>query len=113
MPAPGKLYVSSIHLADAAAAVVAALGVAPGIYNVVDDEAVTGRHYAAAIEAAVGRPAWMRDPGSLMKASPTAATAVSRSHRVSNAKLRAASGWAPRYPSVREGYAAEAAHSAK
>lgn len=109
MPAPGGTHLSSVHLADAATAVVAALDVPPGIYNVVDDEPVTGREYADAIAAAVGRPAWVRGPGSLMKASPTASAAVSRSHRVSNAKFRATAGWAPQYPSVREGYAAEAA----
>jgi hypothetical protein len=31
---------------------------------------------------------------------------LARSQRISNRKLRAASGWAPRFPSVREGWPA-------
>jgi hypothetical protein len=31
---------------------------------------------------------------------------ISRSQRISNAKLREATGWAPRWPSVREGWRA-------
>jgi hypothetical protein len=36
------------------------------------------------------------------------AEAVIRSQRVSNKKLRDATGWTPRYPSVREGWPAVA-----
>jgi hypothetical protein len=34
---------------------------------------------------------------------------IARSQRISNRKLRGASDWAPRYPSVREGYPAAVA----
>ena len=47
-------YQSSIHLADAASAVVAALDAPAGIYNVVDDEPLTKKEYAQAVGAAVG-----------------------------------------------------------
>jgi hypothetical protein len=34
---------------------------------------------------------------------------MTRSQRISNRKLRGAGGWAPRYPSVREGWPATVA----
>jgi nucleoside-diphosphate-sugar epimerase len=45
-------YVSSIHLDDAASAVVGALAVPASTYNVVDDEPLTKRAYADALAAA-------------------------------------------------------------
>jgi nucleoside-diphosphate-sugar epimerase len=56
-------YVSSIHLEDAASAILAALQAPAGIYNVVDDEPLTKRQYADALAAAAGRPTWLRGPG--------------------------------------------------
>jgi nucleoside-diphosphate-sugar epimerase len=47
-------YVSSIHLADAVAAVVAALRAPAGFFNIVDDEPLTKRAYAKALAAAAG-----------------------------------------------------------
>jgi nucleoside-diphosphate-sugar epimerase len=43
MMGPPNSYVSSIHMADAGAAVVAALAIPAGAYNVVDDEPLTKR----------------------------------------------------------------------
>lgn len=51
-------YVSSIHVADAAGAAVAALGVPTGTYNVVDDEPLTKRQYTDALARAAGAPVW-------------------------------------------------------
>jgi nucleoside-diphosphate-sugar epimerase len=62
MGAPNS-YVSSIHVADAGAAVVAALTVPAGTYNVVDSEPLTKRSYADALSAIVGKTAWLRIPG--------------------------------------------------
>src|SRR5436309_570525 len=55
MMGPPNSYVSSIHVADAGAAVVAALAVPVGTYNVVDDEPLTKRSYADALSAAAGK----------------------------------------------------------
>jgi nucleoside-diphosphate-sugar epimerase len=55
--------VSSIHLADAAAAVVAALHGPIGTFNVVDDEPLTKREYAEALANAAGKTMWLRGPG--------------------------------------------------
>jgi nucleoside-diphosphate-sugar epimerase len=105
---PGA-YLSSIHTDDVAGAVVSALGAPSGIFNAVDDEPVTRREYLDAFADAFGlrklrpAPAWL-----LRLTSGSAAQAVIRSWRVSNGKLRDATGWSPRYPSVREGWPAVA-----
>ena len=97
-------FVSSIHLDDAASAVVAALKVPSGTYNVGDDEPVRRRAYFQALARALGvaepwlPPAWM---GGLFG---SVAKTIGRSHRMSNAKFKRASGWVPRYPSVVAGW---------
>ena len=60
----GDTYMSSIHLVDAAAAVVEALVCQAGTYNIVDDEPVTKRAHAATIAAAAGVTPWLTGPGS-------------------------------------------------
>lgn len=100
-PGRAEAYLAVVHLEDAAAAVQAALGVPAGVYNVVDDEPLTRRAHAAALAAALGVDKLRLLPegvGHLGKMR-----ALARSHRVSNAKLRA-TGWAPAYPSAREGW---------
>jgi nucleoside-diphosphate-sugar epimerase len=106
MAGRGDTYVSSIHLADAAGAVVAALGCAGGTYNVVDYEPVTKSDNVAAMADAVGAAPWFTAPGRLGLLLGDRLTSVTRSLRVSNARLRAVTQWRPRYPSVREGYRA-------
>ncbi|MFL5489569.1 MAG: NAD-dependent epimerase/dehydratase family protein [Gemmatimonadaceae bacterium] len=105
-PVPGRAgaYWSSISHDDAAAAVVAALSVPAGVYNICDDEPVTRRELvdtlAAAIDAKPPRllPTWLtRLGGSLMELG-------SRSQRMTNAAFKRASAWTPRLPSVREGF---------
>jgi nucleoside-diphosphate-sugar epimerase len=106
---PPDGYVSVIHLADAAAAVVAALRVPAGTFNVVDDEPLTKREYAAALARAAGTAMWLRGPGRAALVFGDRLTSLTRSLRISNARFRAATGWAPRYPSAREGWIATAA----
>jgi nucleoside-diphosphate-sugar epimerase len=101
-------YLSSVHTDDVAGAAVAALDAPTGIYNAVD-EPVTRRDYLDAFTAALGirrlrpMPTWL-----VRLTSGSAAAAVVRSWRVSNKKLGDATGWSPRYPSVREGWPAVA-----
>ena len=114
-PLPGRpdAYYSSVTQDDAATAVVATLGVPSGTYNVVDDEPLPRRAWVNAVAAAVGAkppkfaPAWtarfMGAVGELM----------SRSQRISNRKLKAASGWTPAFPSTREGWHAVVAELAR
>jgi nucleoside-diphosphate-sugar epimerase len=101
---PGDGYMSSIHVTDAAAAVVAALHAATGTYNIVDDEPLTKRAYADALAAAARTTAWVHLPGRAATLLGERAASLLRSQRVSNARFRAATGWAPRYPSAREGW---------
>lgn len=107
-PIPGSpdAFLSSVSHDDAATAVVAALGAPAGVYNVDDDEPLRRREYFGTLAAALGvkppklPPAWMaRLMGSLGEM-------LARSERISNRKLRAETDWAPKYPSVREGWRA-------
>jgi nucleoside-diphosphate-sugar epimerase len=110
MPVMGRptSYLSSIHVADAGAAVVASLQVPAGVFNVVDNEPLTKHQYATAIaEAARARPL-ARGPGRLALLLGDRLTSLTRSLRVSNQRFRDASGWRPRYPSAREGWIATA-----
>jgi nucleoside-diphosphate-sugar epimerase len=101
---PGA-YMSSIHVDDAARAVVAALAVPTGVYNVVDDEPLTRRAYVDAFAAAFGTKRLHITPSWLMRrmAGPAAAGLVA-SQRASNRRFRESAGWAPEHPSAREGW---------
>ena len=52
----GDNFVSSIHVADVGSAVAAAVDVAPGIYNIVDDEPVTQRVLMEAVAESLQAP---------------------------------------------------------
>jgi nucleoside-diphosphate-sugar epimerase len=101
-------YVSSIHVADGGAAVAAALQAPAGTFNIVDDQPLTKREYADALAAAARKTAWLRFPGRAALLLGDRSTSLTRSLRVSNARFKTATGWAPRYPSAREGWAATA-----
>lgn len=106
-PLPGRpeAYLSAISHDDAASSVVAALEVPAGVYNVSDDSPLTrGECLDLLTElAGVGRPRPL--PGWAVKLMGSLGDLLSRSVRMSNAKLRAAApGWRPRYASVREGF---------
>jgi nucleoside-diphosphate-sugar epimerase len=98
--APGAYWPALSH-EDAATAVVAALAAPGGIYEVCDDEPLTrsalGEVFARTIGVGAPKPIprWLSFIGLF--------ELMSRSLRLSNAKLRAATGWAPRWHSVREG----------
>jgi NAD dependent epimerase/dehydratase family enzyme len=109
MMGPPETYVSSIHVADGGAAVASALTVPAGTYNVVDDEPLTKRSYADALAAAAKKRVYLRLPGRLALLLGNRTTSLTRSLRVSNARFRAASAWAPIYPGAREGWLAVAA----
>jgi nucleoside-diphosphate-sugar epimerase len=101
-------YVSSIHVADGGTAVTAALQLASGIYNVVDDQPLTKRQYAQALAVAAGQRPWIQGPGRLAVLFGDRLTSLTRSLRVSNRRFRRSTEWQPRYPSVAEGWSATA-----
>ena len=103
LPGPGDRYSSMIYVDDAATAVVAALDVPAGHYNVVEDRPVTLDEHARILAALLGRPRLRLLPAALGRVPVL--RVLARSHRISNQRLRQNSGWKPTAPSVREGYA--------
>src|SRR5262249_49845991 len=105
----GGGFMSWIHLDDAAAATVLALELeGPAIYNIVDDEPAPARGWLPVLAEALGAkpprhvPVWLArlfagEPGVVMGTQARGA---------SNAKAKRELGWAPRYPSWREGFPA-------
>jgi nucleoside-diphosphate-sugar epimerase len=89
---------------EKAAAVRAALAVPGGVYNVVDDEPLPRRAFYDSLAEALGVPPPKLLPAWVKVLAGSLGETTARSLRISNRKLRQASGWAPRYPSVREGW---------
>jgi nucleoside-diphosphate-sugar epimerase len=103
-------YASWAAHEDAASAVLAALGVPAGIYNVVEDEPMRRQDLANGIAELLGvrpprfLPGWATHFGGVVGET------LARSLRISNRKLRRASGWAPRYATTLDGFEAVIAH---
>ncbi len=97
-------FMSSIWADDAAAAVFAALRVPAGCYNVTDNVPMRRREVFQSLAKALGVKTPRIPPRWLLKISGALGDTLGRSHRLSNARFRRASGWLPRVPSVREGW---------
>lgn len=102
---PPGAYGSWIHAEDAGAAVAAALAVPAGVYNVADDEPLTRAEAGRAAAEALGVKPPRILPSAVQAAMPGSAKLLTRSLRVSNAKLKAASDWRPTHPSIRGSWA--------
>jgi len=101
-----EAYFTSLSHDDAASAVIAALDLPGGVYNVAEDEPLTRQEYVGSLAQELGvrspslLPHWMaRLAGSLGEM-------LERSLRISNRKLKAESSWEPRYPSMYTGWPA-------
>jgi len=107
-PLPGSpdAFWSSITHDDAATAVVAALDVPAGVYNVADDEPLRRREYFDALAHALGVRPPKLPPAWVTPLMGSIGETIARSLRISNQKLRRATTWTPKYPSAREGWAA-------
>lgn len=92
---------SFVHVEDAAAAVVDAIGWPAGVYNIVDDEPADAADWIPLFAAAVGASA--SDGATPTGATPTGLADLPAGRAISNAKARAM-GWRPRYPSWRTGF---------
>ncbi len=99
-------YFSSLAHDDAATAVVAALAVPAGIYNVVDDEPLRRRALVDSVAATLGAAPPRMPPAWILRLLGPVGETLARSLRISNRKLRQLGAWAPRYPSAREGWRA-------
>jgi len=85
---PPGAYRPTLWLDDAATAIVAALHVPAGTYNVADTDPPTNAEIDAALAAAVGFEA--------LRARKPQDGPLARSQRMSSRRLREASGWEPR-----------------
>lgn len=95
-------YFPVIDVEDAADAVLAALaGEASGVFNVVNDFPLTRRQSTTVWSQVLGRKV-RRLPAALSVAAGVAAPSTKRSMRVSNLAFKAATGWTPRHPSLRD-----------
>lgn len=102
----GVNYVSNLHSHDAGTAVVAALEAASGVYNVSDDVPVRARERLDIQIAALATPPPRRVPPLIARmVAGRAVGQLTISHRISNRRFREVAGWAPRYPSIRDGWA--------
>jgi len=109
---------SFIEVTDAAAATAAAVTRgAPGVYNIVDDDPAPVAQWLPFLSSCIGAnppihaPAWL---GRLL-AGELVVSLMTQSRGAANAKARRELGWAPSYPSWRDGFPAwvkAAAHDA-
>jgi UDP-glucose 4-epimerase len=97
---PRGAYRPMVWLDDAATAVIAALGVPGGIYNVADADPPTRGEIDAALAAAVGQP--VLRPA--LDEIPPDLDYLARSQRVSSRRLRESGGWVPRVRAGTEGW---------
>jgi nucleoside-diphosphate-sugar epimerase len=101
----GSNYFSSIYVPDAGRAVAAALTAPRGIYNVCDDAPVPFAEYLRTFAASMGVPSPIRLPSFLSKwMFGDVFKYLSRSQRVSNARLKQVSTWTPHVRTVSEGW---------
>lgn len=101
-----EAYFSSLSHDDAASAVIAALELPSGIYNVSDDEPLQRREYVDSLASLLSIPSPRLPPRWIEKLLGSLGETLARSERISNRKLKNASNWAPKYPSMRQGWQA-------
>jgi 2-alkyl-3-oxoalkanoate reductase len=98
---------SFLHIHDAAAATVAALGHGgPGVYNVVDDEPASVAEWLPFLARAVGAKAPLRVPTWLgrLAAGEVGVSMMTQIRGSSNARAKRELGWRPAWPSWRQGF---------
>ena len=103
----GDFRVAPVHVDDVASAFVLAAESprAGGIWHVVDDQPVTAAEFFGRFARVIGAPAPRRIPlwvaKLLLGSAPV--NAMTTSMNTGNAKIRRELGWAPRWPTFREG----------
>jgi nucleoside-diphosphate-sugar epimerase len=102
----GDAMWAMIHTDDAASAYVAAAEKPKsGVWHIVDNELVSVRTFLNEFATRLGAPAPRRVPVWLARwlAGEQAVTYFTKSNRTTNARFRRDFGWAPKYPTFREG----------
>jgi nucleoside-diphosphate-sugar epimerase len=96
---------SWVYIDDAATATAAALeNGRPGqAYNIVDDEPTSWAEFMRAVAEAVGAPPPLAVPRWALRLAPFVYTMMTSAMRVSNDKAKRELGWAPSYPTYRQG----------
>ena len=103
---------ASIHVDDAASAVVAALDAPAGAYNVAD-EPITNGEWNAAFAEAFGFKKLRATPKPAMKLGGKKVSVLGASRRIDSTKFRQVTGWSPQHPDAKVGLkAVAAAHQA-
>jgi len=106
----GNGYSSWVHLDDAAGATVLAVEQhATGVFNIVDDEPAPAREWLPYLATCAGARPPMRIPAWLARlaAGELPVVMMTQGRAFSNAKAKRELGWQLRYPSWRQGFAAE------
>ena len=99
---------SWLHVADAAAATVAAVSRGePGVYNIVDDEPATVAEWLPVVARCAGARPPLRVPGWLgrLAAGEAGMSMMTQARGCSNAKAKRELGWTPIWPTWRDGFA--------
>src|SRR4051794_2685987 len=105
----GAAVWSFIHIADAAAATVAAVeNGGRGVYNIADDEPAPVAVWLPALANLLGAKKPMRVPRFIgrLAAGPAGVVLMTELRGVSNAKAKRELGWRPAHPSWRQGFLA-------
>jgi nucleoside-diphosphate-sugar epimerase len=105
LPGPRSAYAPAIAADDAASAVVAALHVPGGTWNVTDDRPLTRMEFHSALADLLGVKPPLLTGTTILGLHPYAAFYL-RSQRVSNQRFAAATGWSPRHPDAASGWRA-------
>jgi nucleoside-diphosphate-sugar epimerase len=106
LPGTPDAFISSISHDDAASAVIAALALPGGTYNVCDDEPVRRDVYFASLADALGQRPPRFVPHWSTPLFGAVGETLARSLRISNRKLRDTSAWSPALADIRQGWAA-------
>jgi nucleoside-diphosphate-sugar epimerase len=97
-------FMSSLWTDDAATAVVSALDLPAGTYNVTDDQPVRRREVFESLAAALGVKPPKPLPQIITRLFGSVGETLGRSLRLSNARLKSASSWSPQVRSILEGW---------
>ena len=101
-----EAYITSLSHDDAASAVVAALDLPGGVYNVAEDEPLIRQEFVDTLARELGVRSPNFPPRWMARLAGSIGEMMKRSLRISNRKLRAASDWTPKYPSMYVGWPA-------
>jgi nucleoside-diphosphate-sugar epimerase len=99
-----QAYLAQLDLDDAAAAVIAALSMPGGAYNVIDNDPPTRKEFVDAVSETLGvEPVSFPKVQPLMMLGDKMIGGVQRSLRISNTRLSESSSWRPRWESSLDG----------